>query len=216
MKVLLLGGTGRTGRHVLAALLENGYQVRAIVRDIKGINILSPNLLLIEGDTRNASSLRPLLDGCDAAISTLNISRTSDFPWSALRTPPTFLSDSMRALLEAAYQCGTKKIIVCSAWGVLETKKQLPAWFRWLIKHSNIGEAYRDHERQERLLEQSSLDYTIVRPVALTNSTRPEQLGTSSKMPESLFISRLSVASFIVSLLTDDQYSRQAITISRK
>ncbi len=68
-----------------------------------------------------------------------------------------FLSDVMKNVIELAEIHKVKRIIACSAWGAAETKKDLPAWFRWFIDNSNIGYTYRDHERQEKLLMNSKL-----------------------------------------------------------
>jgi len=74
--VLLVGGTGRTGRRVLRQLLERGVGVRAIVRagggippDIAG----DPNLAVIEASLLSLrdEELQQHLRGCDAVISCL-------------------------------------------------------------------------------------------------------------------------------------------------
>ncbi|MEO0331023.1 MAG: hypothetical protein AAF223_04960, partial [Bacteroidota bacterium] len=46
-------------------------------------------------------------------------------------------------------------------WGVADSINDIPKWFRWFIDNSNIGVAYQDHERQEKILSKSSLDWTI-------------------------------------------------------
>ena len=74
--VLLVGGTGRTGRRVLQQLLDRGISVRAIVRsgrklppDVKG----SSNLTVIEASLLSLrdEELQQHLRGCDAVISCL-------------------------------------------------------------------------------------------------------------------------------------------------
>ena len=40
---------------------------------------------------------------------------------------------------------------------------------RLLIRNSNIMKAYEDHDRQEQVVRQSALDWTIVRPVMLND-----------------------------------------------
>ena len=74
--VLLVGGTGRTGRHVLHQLLERGISVRAIVRS--GAKLApaaagTPNLTVIEASLLSlpAEDLQRHLRGCDAVISCL-------------------------------------------------------------------------------------------------------------------------------------------------
>lgn len=217
MRVLLLGATGRTGKHVLAHLLKAGHVVNVIVRDKAKLDN-NGQLHVFESDTINKPILEQAIKGCEAIISALNVSRTSDFPWARLRTPETFLSDAMANIIAVAEEAGIKRVLVCSAWGVHETRKDLPVWFRWLIDYSNIGAAYRDHERQELLLQQSKLDFTLIRPVGLTNSAKEKQVQVSqnnSPKPKML-VSRNNTAGFFVQLLNNTSYSRQAIVIFEK
>jgi nucleoside-diphosphate-sugar epimerase len=74
--VLLVGGTGRTGRRLLRQLLERGAGVRAIVRSRgklppevlrhPGLAVIEASLLSLRDD-----ELRRHLDGCDAVVSCL-------------------------------------------------------------------------------------------------------------------------------------------------
>ena len=74
--VLLVGGTGRTGRRVLAQLLERGVPVRAIVRSAarlpEGVAD-HPLLTVVEADllALSAEELQKHLEGCDTVISCL-------------------------------------------------------------------------------------------------------------------------------------------------
>jgi NAD(P)-dependent dehydrogenase (short-subunit alcohol dehydrogenase family) len=74
--VLLVGGTGRTGRRVLEQLLERGVSVRAIVRSAsrlpEGIAD-DPRLTVVEADILSLSGedLVARVRGCDAVISCL-------------------------------------------------------------------------------------------------------------------------------------------------
>ena len=49
------------------------------------------------------------------------------------------------------HRYGLRRLVLTSAWGAGETAAEIPGWFRWFIQNSNIGPAYRDHERQEAL-----------------------------------------------------------------
>jgi putative NADH-flavin reductase len=74
--VLLLGGTGRTGRRVLAQLVSRGLGVRAIVRSSRGLPAdatESPRVEVIEASLLSLSDdeLRHHLRGCTAVISCL-------------------------------------------------------------------------------------------------------------------------------------------------
>jgi len=74
--VLLVGGTGRTGRRVLSQLLSRGVAVRAIVRSTRGLPpelAGSPGLTPIEASPLSLSdeALQGHLRGCDAVVSCL-------------------------------------------------------------------------------------------------------------------------------------------------
>jgi hypothetical protein len=171
-----------------------------------------------EGTPLNKFTLADAMKGCDAILSVLNISRLSDFPWSKLRTSKDFLSESMRHILEVARENKVKRIIITTAWGVSETYNDIPFWFRWLIRNSNIRYPYYDHGKQEQLLQSSNMDWTIVRPVGLTDSIKPREVKvTSDNQPKpSLTISRRNVALFILDALEKNLYQRQCPVISEK
>ena len=203
MTLLILGATGRTGRFLLQESLDRAYRVHAIVRDKNKLPGNSGNLVVFEGSPEDESLLEKAAQGCNAILSTLNVSRTSDFPWAALRSPADLMSKVMAAAIRVARKNGIKRIVVCSAWGTFETKKKMPVWFRWLVDNSKIGLTYKDHERQESLLMASGLDWTIVRPTGLTNSLKPAeiQVALDEKTPLRLMISRQQVARFMLDTL---------------
>ena len=158
MKILLLGGTGRTGKWVLDQALGKGYPVYALVHDPKQVEPVNhPGLQLFSGSPLNKASLKKAYQGCDAIIHVLKISRSNDFPWAPLRTPKNLLSQTLSNILDLPSITSCKRMVICSAWGVSDTWNDIPFWFRWLIDSSNIGPAYLDHERQEVLVRASSL-----------------------------------------------------------
>lgn len=74
--VLLLGATGRTGRRVLAQLLDRGLRVRAIVRSAGRLPAgaaADPNLEVVEADllALDDAALQRHLAGCGAVLSCL-------------------------------------------------------------------------------------------------------------------------------------------------
>jgi nucleoside-diphosphate-sugar epimerase len=74
--VLLLGGTGRTGRRVLEQLLRRGVSVRAIVRSASRLPegaAGNPRLTVIVADLLSLgdAELRRYVAGCDAVVSCL-------------------------------------------------------------------------------------------------------------------------------------------------
>jgi putative NADH-flavin reductase len=215
-KLLILGSTGRTGRYLLEEALTRGFEVNILVRDTQKITITSEKLRVFEGTPSNQEDLAKALQGCTYVLSALNISRNTDFPWSGLRTPKDFLEKTIQNLIDLSKTNPLKNVMVISAWGVAETKQDIPFWFRWMIDFSNIKYGYLGHEQQEKFLQNSDLNYTIIRPVGLTNFEKPKPIIiTKNNSPKpNLLISRKNVAGFMLDVLEEESLNRQVITIS--
>jgi hypothetical protein len=112
----------------------------------------------------------------------------------------------MNNVISLSKKNNIERLIVCSAWGVAETEQEIPFWFRWFIKNSNIGVAYEDHERQERIIKSSDLKWTIIRPTGLTNFKKDKKIIESyNNIPKpKLTVSRKNVAKFMVNALSND------------
>jgi len=218
MRILLLGSTGRTGQHLLNQALQRGHTVHAMVRDKNKLVISHPNLIVFEGSPIDKIALEKSIQGCDAILSALNVSRKSDFPWAGLRSPEDFLSATMKNVIELATKNHIQRVIFVSAWGVAETKKEIPGWFRWMIDHSKIRYPYADHERQEQLVKQSSLQWTAVRAAGLTNSKKKKELIVSfnNEPKPNWMISRSDVATFMLDVLEKNLYIGQMPVISSR
>lgn len=123
----------------------------------------------------------------------------------------------MSLVVSSAKELGIKRVAICSAWGVAETKKDIPKWFKWFIDNSNIGVAYTDHERQENILSQSLLNWVIVRPVGLSNSKSTETIQESfdNKPKPSILISRKSVGRYLVESLEKEVLIGKKVVISK-
>ena len=102
MKILLLGATGRTGKEILRQALQAGISVNVLVRDSDKVKMADKALRIVESKTLDKMALRDAMQGCDAVISALNISRSSIFPGAGRRTPKTLLSDTVRNVIEIA------------------------------------------------------------------------------------------------------------------
>lgn len=218
MRILILGATGRTGRLLVEEALRRKHDVNVLISHASKLSSNPKLVSVFEGTPLNPHILAQAMKGCDAVLSTLNISRVSDFPWAKLRTSIDFLSLSMKHIIYVAKQLNVERIIVTTAWGVAETRRDIPFWFRWLIRFSNIRYPYLDHERQEKLLKDSGLKWTIVRPAGLIDDKKIKEVIVSlNNMPKpNLMISRFNTARYMMDILEQDLHIQQTPVISEK
>lgn len=216
MKILLFGATGRTGKIILQKAVKDGHEVTAIVRDKSKLNGVSAEI--IEGTPYNKDTILKAIEGCDAVISTLNVSRTSDSPWAKLRSPKDLISRSVQNAIEGMQKNNVKRIIVLSTLGAGDSKDKMPKLFNLFISLTNLKYAFRDHTRQEEILEQSDREWTVIRlPVLTADEGENEVLvnmGDGTRLNRN--VNRETVARFILNILNEEKYFRRKIAISNK
>lgn len=71
MKLLILGGTGGTGKQVVFQALEAGHDVTVLARDRAKVGPDRPQLHVIVGDLQNGVALAEAIRGQDAVISVI-------------------------------------------------------------------------------------------------------------------------------------------------
>jgi putative NADH-flavin reductase len=211
MNILILGATGRTGRLVAQTAIAKHHKVTAIIRDKSKATL--PEVIYLEGSPCDPQLLRTALKGIDAVVVSLNINRTSDNPYAKVISPLTLISDTINVLIPAMERSGVKRLISVSASGVGDSWKDIPFVGRLFIRHSNIWKAYEDHERQEKIIRQSGLDWTIVRPVML-NDKNVDSFKISKGKPTGSSVSRRGIAKLILDALELDQHKKVCVTLN--
>lgn len=77
-------------------------------------------------------------------------------------------------------------------------------------------EPYKDMRLMEKILRKANLDWTIVRPPALTNKTKTEiyRLGINEHISRPFSISRPDLAHYMLSSIDDPKTFRTKVEIS--
>src|SRR5205823_7024406 len=104
MTVLVTGGTGFVGQHVVHALRARDIPVRGLVRDRKrGARLAAWGAELAEGDVTDPDSLRRAVAGCDTVVHLVSIitGRPADFE--------RVMSQGTRDLAAAAKEAGVRR-----------------------------------------------------------------------------------------------------------
>lgn len=141
MSILVIGGTGTLGRQIVKQALDEGYQVKCLVRDFRrGAFLKDWGAELIYGDLSIPSTIPTSLKGVTTIIDSATVRSTSSY------TSETIDWRGKLALLEAAKLVGIKKFIYFS---VLNASKN-PSIPLLSLKL-----------KMEKKLETSGLNYTI-------------------------------------------------------
>jgi NADH dehydrogenase len=154
--ILLTGASGFVGSHVLPAILDAGHRVVALTRTPKSGETVLRRLSadqrglvdLRHGDVTDPSTLPSALEGVDAVVHLVAIPRDFD-RGASLRLVNT---EGTRNLVQAARGAGVRRFVHQGAMGVEDD----PAL------HYSSSKA-----RAERIVADSDLDWTILRPSIL-------------------------------------------------
>src|SRR5688572_7091625 len=71
VKLLVLGGTGGTGKQIVSQALEAGHDVTVLARDRAKAGPDRPRLRIVPGDLENAAALAEAMRGQEAVISAI-------------------------------------------------------------------------------------------------------------------------------------------------
>ncbi|GAA3825412.1 NAD(P)-dependent oxidoreductase [Streptomyces phyllanthi] len=190
MKLLILGATGPTGRHVVDLALRAGDSVTTFVRNPAALGDLAEKVTVVAGD---ATSHRDVLAGAaghDAIVSALGRG-------TSVRADGLFTRSSA-AVIGAAKEAGVSRLVWLSSFGVGETldwsSTTQKAIYRTLLRS-----IYADKEIADERIRNSGLDWTVVYPTRLTHGPANGTYSAGDRLPMkgNPTISRADVAAFM-------------------
>ena len=208
MKIFIVGGTGGTGRQVIEqALLEN-HLVTALVRNPVKLKIDHPNLKVIKGNILEPGTFEQAIKENEVVISALGHKRFF------IKT--NILSEGTKNIVNAMEKHKVKRLICITSMGVNDSRFRLGLYYTLFVIPVILLFYFLDKEKQERIIRQSSLDWTIVRPGQLTNGKKRTTYRHGSKLGSYIFtkmISRADVAHFILQEVKNDKYIKKSPSI---
>jgi putative NADH-flavin reductase len=206
--ILVLGATGGTGRLIVNQAVARGYEVTALVRsaekagDLKGAN-------LVVGDARDEAALRKALKGQDAVISALGT------PASPFRKV-TLLSTATRSLVSAMQAEQVSRLVAITGMGAGDSAGHGGVVFDRLIFPLLLRKVYADKNRQEAIIQDSRLDWVLVRPSVLNDKPGGHTLRALTDLSgfHGGTIARADVARFVLDQVSDDSFLHRAPLIT--
>ena len=171
--ILVTGGSGFVGGHVVHELRGRELPVRCLVRDRrKATKLAGWGCELVEGDMTDAASLRRAVDGCQTIVHLVAIRQGREEEFQGV------MVDGTRALLAAAQDAGVARLVQMSALGTSEQTKDLVPYYgaKW---------------EMEELVRTSGIPYLIFRPSFIFG-------GDGGILPTFIKLARLSPVTPII------------------
>ncbi|MGF1473025.1 MAG: NAD(P)-dependent oxidoreductase [Rubrobacteraceae bacterium] len=208
MRLVVFGASGRTGRPLVQQALEAGHEVTAFVRDASKLGMGHERLEIVEGDVRDPAKVREAVGGADAVLSVLGHTKSSTKDVQAAGT------ENIVAAMRAS---GVRRLVSLTGAGVRDPKDEPKLFDRAITTLLKLvqKDVLQDAESHARTIEESGLEWVIVRGPMLTEGEKRGEyrvgyVGRNSGTK----ISRADVADFMLQQTEEDTYLGQKPMIS--
>ncbi|CAM3948830.1 SDR family oxidoreductase [Deinococcus marmoris] len=183
MKIAVIGAAGGVGRRVVAQAAKAGHEVSALVRREEQADMVSlygakPVMGDLEGDWQ------AVLDGSDVVVWAAGGGAGGNYQ--------AIDGEALGRVADTLAERGPKRLIVVSSMGV-DRPEQMPPFLQQVLKVKAQSDGH---------VQQSGLDWTIVRPGGLTDEPGSGRVTVGGQV-EGGMIPRDDVASVVLACLTD-------------
>ncbi len=208
MQLAIIGGTGKTGRALIEQGLEAGHSITVLVRNPDKLKITHPSLKVVQGNVLDVETLYMAFQGKGAVLSALGHKQFF------IKT--SILSRGTENMIKAMEVNNIKRFICITSMGINDSRFKLGLYYTLFVIPVILFFYFRDKAKQEKLIMNSGLDWTLVRPGQLTNGKKRTRYRVGEKLGSyilTLMISRADIAHFMLEQLTSSAYSKKAVSI---
>lgn len=204
MRLLVVGGTGGTGKEIVRQAVAAGHTVTALVRNIEAATEALPGARLVKGNVLDAACMDDACDGQEAVISSLGSGLS-------LFSRMTMLSEGTRTLVGAMTSRGVRRLVCITGVGAGDSRGHGGFVYDWLVQPTLLRQVYADKDRQEAVVRASGLDWIIPRPARLVDGPRTGKYRVLTDVSgvHGGKIARADVADFVVKQVADTRYLGQ-------
>jgi putative NADH-flavin reductase len=208
MRIVVFGATGKTGRAFVEQALAKGHEVTAFVRNADALALRHEHLRVVVGDsTGDPARVEAAVQGQDAVVSSLGMR-------NALSSGG-LIARSLAAIIPAMQRAGVTRLMMVSAVGVGETRRQAPILPR-IMYRLLLTDIFADKKVGEDAIRASGLDWTIAYPTLLTDGPMTGNYRTGERVGLSGFprIARADVAHFLLAALEAGTWRRKGVIVT--
>lgn len=197
--VLILGAAGKIAKHAIEFLLkEPDVQLTLFLRNAGRLSKrVSKPARIIEGDVLDARKLKEALQGQDVVYANLDGE----------------LDKQAANIVKVMSETGVRRLIFITSLGIYN---EVPGAFgEW--NNRMIGQYLRPYRKAAEIIENSDLDYTIIRPAWLTDLDEIEYETTEKNEPfKGTEVSRKSVAALVMKFIKNPELNgRRSLGVNK-
>lgn len=204
MNITLFGATGRVGAVFLQNCLQEGHDVTVLVRHTDTLP-QSEHLFVRVGDATNAQQVEDAIVGADLVVSALGTDGT------------TTLTTSMQHMIASCLKLHISRIVSIGTAGILQSRIEKDK-LRYLSVEARRTTTFAasEHAKVHEMLQQSTLDWTIVCPTALPIGERTGIYRVSADFlpEEGKRISVFDTADFTYDVVKNNLYVHKRVGIA--
>jgi putative NADH-flavin reductase len=205
MKLAIFGATGRIGGHLLNWAIDAGHDVHVLARNPEA---LPPRdgLTVAGGDVLDPAAVVAVISGADAVLSAVGPRILDNFRKTELLAP------AAANIIDGMHKTGACRLIAVSAAAAFVTEDPDKSWIVKQIQSRIFARVFADVRQMERVVRDSDLDWTLVRPTRLVSDPGKGEYRVRADFPPpgGGKIARADVADFIGTALISARYIRES------
>lgn len=205
-QLCVFGASGRTGLMLVNIAVERGYAVTAFCRNESDRQYLPDNVACIVGDLRNRDHLDQAVAGADVVICAFGPRE----PYKEV-----FCGETTGMVIESMKKQDVDRLICITSALTGDCSRNRSLFVRAMARLSRLLRAAvaLDRDEQERIVEESGLNWTIVKPSELMDENESPRFvhGEDLMIDAYSRISRYHLSIFLLDHLAADKYPRKKV-----
>lgn len=202
MTIAVFGASGAIGKLLVKKALNDGYKIKAYVRNPKKIDFSHPNLTVVKGELNEYERIKNFIKDTNTVLSTLGPSMDP----KAKGNP---VLDGHVNIIKAMENENKSRFITLATPSVKfeKDKKSLSTILTPILGRLFVPRAYKETVLIGNIVKSSTLNWTIVRIISPVNDDTSNHIKVTFGVKKIKWkISRKNIASFMLDQVKDSKY----------
>ncbi|WP_131539572.1 NAD(P)-dependent oxidoreductase [Pedobacter nototheniae] len=208
IKVAVIGGTGKSGKYLVKALIKQGFQIKLLLRNPANFQSNHPKVEIINGNVNDYKAVSTLVKGCTVLISALGLGIPA--------SETDIFSQATQNIIKALAIEEIERYIVIAGLNVDtpfdEKGPETKIGTEWM--YANYPKSTADRQKEYDILSVSNLKWTLIRLPLIIQNDELTEIKVDLKDCPGKQINAANLANFLIEQITDDTYIKFAPFIS--